>query len=174
MTNPRNSFIWQYLDVPQEEVTAIQESYKNAIPNNTLFYQNLKIDKEYFCNLKILFPALIQCAPWSGFKTDTIHIDLRNSEVHGTLALNIPLEHCEGSTTKFWKSTAPTIIEHTSNNYDYSYFDPKYCEQISEFKLNRPVLFDTDIPHNVVNPQPVWRRAISLRFAKDPWHLVGL
>ena len=125
----------------------------------------------HFLNVEIAQAVLIQMPPMGGIRDDGIHKDM-NLTNKSTLAINIPLENCEGSITKFWKSDKPESIHYTPNGHLYRSFKAVDCEQISEVKLIKPFIFDTNILHSVSNPQNVWRRAISIRFKKDIWHLV--
>jgi hypothetical protein len=71
-----------------------------------------------------------------------------------------------------WESSYDPPIQYTSNGQPYRYFDPTLCKKITEFKLIKPVLFRTDIPHSVSNHSDMIRQAISIRFKEDPWHLI--
>jgi hypothetical protein len=161
-------FIWQYIDIPHEEVCAIQQQVRHNMPNNMLFFQEINISMTHFLDLEIELVALIQIPPMGGITDEGIHRDAPNL----SLAINIPLENCQESITKFWKSDKPKSIKYTSNGHLYKAFNAIDCEQISEVKLIKPFIFDTNILHSVSNPQNVWRRAISIRFKKDIWHLV--
>jgi hypothetical protein len=87
------------------------------------------------------------------------------------LAINIPLENCEDSTTSFWESSVPPIPSKTPNGYTFSTYDKNFCKKIAEYTLDRPILLNTSVPHEVINNSNKWRRAITLRFIDDPWHL---
>jgi hypothetical protein len=164
-------FIWQYVDIPQDEIEKIQQDYRDNLPNNEIFFQHIKIKTTHFLNMELSHTVLIQATPWYGMKDEAIHTDIIVDE--SSLALNIPLDNCAESVTKFWKTDKPVVIRHTVNGgFPYSYFEATDCEQISESKLIKPFIFDTSIPHSVTNPQDVWRRAISLRFKNDPRHLL--
>jgi hypothetical protein len=164
-------FIWKYVDIPQDEIEKIQQDYRDNLPNNEIFFQYIKIKTTHFLNIELLHTVLIQATPWYGMQDETIHTDIMYNQCN--LALNIPLDNCAESLTKFWKTDKPVVIRHTVNGgYPYSHFAPEDCEQISEAKLTKPFIFDTLVPHSVTNPQNVWRRAISLRFKNDPSHLL--
>ena len=167
-------FIWKYLDIPQEEIEAVQAEFKNNLPDNMEFFQGIKINKKTFFGLELQQTVLIQVGPMSGLNDEGIHIDVHHlAYTADRLAINIPFENCEGSITKFWKNKNPVVIKKTPNGYPYADLKKEECDQIDEFKLSRPVLFNASIPHSVTNPQTVCRRAISLRFAVEPWHLVN-
>jgi len=160
-------FIWQYIDPPEDEVIKIQNEFRLKLPNNDLFFQNLDIETTSFYSIKIKTAVLIQAPPWAGCNNEGIHTDINNTK----LAINIPLENCENSVTSFWESLVPPMLHQTPNKHPYKYYDQNHCKKLTEFKLIKPVIFNTSIPHIVTNISNKWRRAISLRFTEAPWHL---
>jgi len=164
-------FIWKYIDIPQDDIEKIQQEFLDRLPNNGLFFQNIKINSTHLLGLRIEVTVLIQMPPMSGFDNYNIHSDYGSPD-RSPLAINIPLQNCAESITKFWKANKPVEIRQTPEGTPYRYINVNDCEQISELKFTKPFIFDTSIPHNVVNPQNVWRRGISLRFLDDPSHLI--
>jgi len=162
-------FIWQYIDLPENEVIKIQNEFRLQLPNNDLFFQSVNIGITEFCSMPLESAILIQVAPKAGIHHTGIHTDINPSE----LALNIPLENCDDSITSFWETFKPLEIRETPNKLFYNYYDPNHCRKIAEFKLTKPVIFNSVIAHNVSNPTDKWRRAISLRFKTAPWHLIS-
>jgi len=163
-------FIWQYLDLPLGEIEKIQQEFRDNLPNNDFFFQYMNIDSTTFLGLEIDGAALIQVPPMGFIDDRGIHTD--STERLSSLAVNIPLENCAESFTKFWKTNKPITVSYTSNNLPYHSFNVEDCEKISELKFIHPFIFDTKIPHSVSNPQHVWRRGISLRFKDDPSFLI--
>jgi hypothetical protein len=160
-------FYWKYQDIPENEIAMLQEKYRKILPNNFEFFQVVPLDIKMFMGLKISRAVLIQVEPNARGR---IHTDFRPEGY--SLALNIPLDNCENSTTTMWEASADVMeIRYTTNKSPYHYYDPNLCKKITEFSLTIPVLFDTSIPHAVDNYSDKWRRAISLRFEPDPWHL---
>jgi|LauGreDrversion4_2_1035121.scaffolds.fasta_scaffold36689_5 hypothetical protein len=160
-------FYWKYQDIPEDEITMIQQQYKKILPNNCEFFQVVPLDIKTFMGLKISRAVLIQVEPNAKGR---IHTDFRPEGY--SLALNIPLENCENSITTMWDAAAEVVeIRYTTNNSPYHYYNPNLCKKITEFSLTKPVLFDTSVPHAVDNYSDKWRKAISLRFEPDPWHL---
>ena len=168
-------FIWKYIDIPIDLVEEIKQEYKLGMTKNEFFLQDVNIKMKKFMGLEIESPALIQVRP-NFLKHLNIHTDEYNTSTinQPMLAINIPLENCENSTTAFWKSNKKPIRKSTPNSFTYDQYFSKHCEKIDEFKLTQPVIFNTQIPHSVINPTNKWRRAISLRFIEDPWHLTKL
>jgi len=164
-------FIWQYINLPIDEVVSMQDAYRNALPDNSHFFQLANIPKnKTFMGMDIHRAVLIQVDANSSIH---IHRDFRPAERLPRLAIQIPLTNCEESITSFWETSSPRPVRSlTPNGHSYEFYDRTTCTKISEFKLTRPVLFDTSILHDVVNPTNKIRQAISLRFVTDPWHLV--
>jgi hypothetical protein len=164
-------FYWKYCDIPEEDIKFIQNLYKENMPSNPDFFQEIAIPIKTFMNLKISIAVLIQASP---LLKGTIHTDYQPKEDSPKLALNIPLENCEDSITNMWSSKNKiTQLYFTPNKSPHHYYDPEACTKITEFRLTKPVLFNTTVPHSVDNMSDKWRRAISLRFESDPWHLVN-
>lgn len=160
-------FYWKYQDIPEDEIAMIQKKYRKILPDNCEFFQVVPLDIKTFMGLKISRAVLIQVEPNAKGR---IHTDFRPEGY--SLALNIPLENCENSITTMWDAAAEVVeIRYTTNNSPYHYYNPNLCKKITEFSLTKPVLFDTSVPHAVDNYSNNWRKAISLRFEPDPWHL---
>lgn len=114
--------------------------------------------------------VLIQVAPNA---IGRIHTDFRPEGYGDKLALQIPLENCEHSTTHIWESSEVPPTQYTDNGQPYNYFEPEKCKLITSFNLICPTFFRTDLPHSVDNPTDKIRKAISIRFKDDPWDLIG-
>ena len=163
-------FYWQYISLPEQEVETIKEEYLKSLPDNDHFFQPLDISVKQFMGLEVQRFVLIQVAPHAQGR---IHTDYRPKEYGFQLALQIPLINCENTITSIWESDYVPPTQYTSNNQPYNYYDPERCTKITEFKLVQPVIFRTDLPHSVDNPTDKIRKAISIRFKNDPWHLIN-
>jgi hypothetical protein len=162
-------FYWQYINLPENDVNEIKNLYLESLPTNDYFFQPLNISIKNFLGLEVQRFVLIQVAARA---TGRIHTDWRPTTHGHQLALQIPLTNCEDSTTSIWASDYEPPTQYTPNGQPYNYYDPSRCKKITEFKLTRPVLWRTDLPHSVDNPTDDVRRAISIRFKEDPWHLI--
>lgn len=162
-------FIWKYLDLDLDEVKKMHEAYLKILPNKfPYFYQNVLVEIKEFMGMELDTTVLIQSRP---FSIGIIHTDhrARNDNI---LAINIPLINCQDSITEFWESDeSNSKVTYTPNGSPYTMISRDKCTKISEFVLNKPVVFNTDIPHSVRNLSSKPRIAISLRFTKDPWNL---
>lgn len=163
-------FYWKHFDIDPKEVEDIQKRYRRVSPKNGHFFQQLHVGIDSFMGLKVQRFILIQVGP---FAVGRIHTDFRPTKYGHQLALQIPLENCENSTTHIWESDYTPPTQYTDNGQPYNYFDPTRCKHVTSFNLTKPTFFRTDLPHSVDNPTFQIRRAISIRFAEDPWHLIG-
>lgn len=163
-------FLWQNIDLDPAEVIDIQSRYLQVLPNNPHFFQKIDIGLTHFLGLEVQKFVLIQVAPNARGR---IHTDWRPSDYGHQLALQIPLYNCENSITELWSSDYTPPTQYTDNGQPYNYYERDRCIKISEFKLVKPVIFRTDVPHSVNNTNTKIRQAISIRFKEDPWHLVN-
>jgi hypothetical protein len=166
----KNNFLWQYVDLDQELVKDLQTVFVNNMPKSTVFFQplNLKIDK--ILGFTVTHSVLIYVPP---LFESMIHTDYRSDNLK--LALNIELENCNHSCTEMWENVDSEVhVRYTELGIPYNFLDKNKCKKITEFKLNRPVMFNTKIPHSVRNWGTEPRLAISLRFSEDPWKLITL
>ena len=163
-------FLWQYIDIDSAEIKELQERYNQALPDNEHFFQSMDLGIKTFLGLEVQKFVLIQVAANA---VGRIHTDWRPSNEGYQLALNIPLSNCEHSITSIWSSDYEPPMQYTDNGQPYNYFEVSRCKKLAEFKLTQPTLFRTDLPHSVDNPTGSIRKAISVRFKQDPWHLVN-
>jgi hypothetical protein len=162
-------FLWKYIDIDPLAIEEIQQYYLKALPANDHFFQQLDLGIDTFMGMEIQRAVLIQVVPNA---VGRIHTDFRPKDFGDQLALQIPLINCDHTITEMWKSTYDPPVQYTTNGQPYRYFDPARCDKISEFRVTRPILFRTDIPHSVSNYSNTIRKAISIRFKQDPWHLI--
>ena len=162
-------FYWERFKIDQEEINFLQDSYRKLLPNNNHFFQSLELPFNTFLGMEVQRFVLIQVAPNA---VGRIHTDWRPTNFGHQLALQIPLENCSESITSIWSSDYVPPTQYTDNGQPYNYYEPDRCTKITEFKLTEPTMFRTDLPHSVDNPTSTIRRAISVRFKKDPWHLL--
>ena len=167
-------FIWKYIDLPEKEVEDLKSRYmdsKESWKSPHFFFQSLDLGIKEFIGRPVFKTVLIMAAPNLVGK---LHIDYRPHD-NNTLAINIPLINCENAITEFWKSSeSSSVVEYTPSGSPYlSCGDRSTCTKIDEYRLVRPVLFNTSIPHSVNNYSDKPRIAISLRLETDPWDLVN-
>jgi hypothetical protein len=163
-------FYWKYFDLDPTEVTKIQELYKKILPKNNHFFQQLDLKITHFLGLEVHRFVLIQVEPKA---IGRIHTDYSPGSYKRQLALQIPLENCEPTTTYIWESSETPPTQYTSNGQPYNHFNPDTCKVVTSFNLTSPLFFRTDLPHSVDNPTDKIRKAISIRFKQDPWVLIG-
>jgi hypothetical protein len=166
-------FVWKYLDLPELAVEELKARYlasQSTWKSDRYFFQSLDLGVKEFMGREVFKTVLIVAAPNLGGK---LHIDHRPHD-NNTLAINIPLINCDNAVTEFWKSNeTSSVIEYSPSGSPYlSCGDRTTGTKIDEYRLVRPVLFNTSIPHVVDNYSNSPRIAISLRLAQDPWDLV--
>ena len=166
-------FIWKYLDLPESEVTELKERYlasRSTWKSDRYFFQTLDLGIKEFMGRPIFKTVLIVAAPK---RIGKLHIDYRPHD-NNTLAINIPLINCDNAITEFWESNEKSsVVEYSPSGSPYlSCGDRTTCTKIDEYRLVKPVLFNTSIPHVVDNYSDKPRIAISLRLVQDPWDLV--
>jgi hypothetical protein len=73
-----------------------------------------------------------------------------------------------------WHKNSDSSLQvlYTPNGIPYNRYNQAECIEVTQFNLIKPVLWRTDIPHNVRNPTSAIRKAISIRFKQDPLHLI--
>jgi len=88
------------------------------------------------------------------------------------LALNFAIANCEGTHTGMYAVTGEQTLTKLPNGITYwKYNDDAEFTELARFDLSKPTLFNTKVPHRVVNPMDTPRISASIRFKKDPWHL---
>lgn len=165
-------FIWQYLDLDPAVVQDIQQRYLSVLSKDKKhFFQPLDIGITKFLDLPIEKTVLIRVDPNTKSAT---HVDQRLKTT--VLAINIPLLNCEQSVTEFWKIVGDNALikKLTPNFVPFYEIDTNKCEKVSQFVLNKPVIFNTSIPHSVHNYSDQVRFGISIRLKEDPWHLINI
>jgi len=136
-------FTWKYIALPEDELLHLLTQCRRVLSNNDLSFQDLDTGITQFLSMPLRRTGLVQVPPNGKFD---IHIDTGKS----ALAINIPLENCEDSTTSFWESSVPPIPSKTPNGYTFSTYDKNFCKKIAEYTLDRPILLNTSVPHEVI------------------------
>lgn len=119
----------------------------------------------YFCIPKNDLSVTDAANPESVF----IHIDAQDEDwtlFEPTLAINLPLEHCEGTTTLFYEK-----IDDTPDVF-YPVYDCGGCAHDSvkeayRFELTQPAILRINVPHGVHNPYETLRVVATIRFNED-------
>jgi hypothetical protein len=99
------------------------------------------------------------------FKTGKIHID--DDAIH-PFRINFPILNCKDTETRFYKVTQNPTTERQLNSIAYHFFNPSNCELVDSFELDRPVIFKTQEPHQVVvNHNKLPRISCTIAFHED-------
>jgi hypothetical protein len=181
----RLDFTWQRLDIAnwpsiQEELQAlpmtIRVKQRSFTPLDTQqTSEQILVRCPRLCqylsdqNLTVWAAGWVHLAAGEGTPP---HIDCYgNAAVQPTLALQLPIQNCESSRTLIYHSKTDR------NHYKRSIFknwryDPADLTLIDSYQLTEPLLFNIRHIHQVQNTGSELRLALSLRFVKDPWHLI--
>ena len=166
-------FVWQHIDIDPAELENIRQLFYNNMPDSKHFWTEVPIGITEFLGLPVHKAVMIQMPPKS---MGVLHVDDRPNG--NCLALNFALEHCEESITEIWKphgTDISTKVGFTTSNTPYTFYPKHRCLKVAEFKVTKPVIFRTDLPHCVNNfSKDKVRKGISIRFEQDPWHLVSV
>lgn len=160
-------FIWKYMDLDTELVEEIKSIYLKNLPkdlNNLNFFNVLPIT----INVPDILGSKVTCCSLI-YKAgnETQKYAHKDPILHSTLALNIPLINCENSVTTLYKDDKHSLhISHRDQLIQILPVDKGTV--LSTYVLDRPILFNTRIFHNVENFSTEPRVAISLRFKKNP------
>ena len=169
---------YKVLDLPFLEIIA--EKILRNLPADYMTSDNyLSMPKELFEPCWPLVKAIETIRPWSDVlcisiisaKPDTslpIHIDSNLED--SPWAINIPIYNCDDvrSYTAFYKTIKDiTPIEKSpKETHGDAYFDYTLdqVEEIDRLHLTTAMLFNTQVPHRVVNGSDKPRIIISVRF----------
>jgi hypothetical protein len=137
-----------------------------VLDNCPIFSQWINSNK-----LQLRIIGIIIVPPYTDNQT---HIDYINNDF-SSLALNMEIENCRIPKTKMFLTDSLPIIAYTPSKIEYwKYEDDAIFTQVEEFDLSQPVLFETQIPHQVCNQTNQRRVSISFRFYEDPEFNVGI
>ena len=157
----------------KEELTALGRS-KLDFFEKAISYKNLP--KEYISHL----PTLIEWFNQHSLKVryfgtystkPTRRMPAHVDDSKNVLALNFPILNCENSATRLFYSQHEPIFKFNTETRWYS-FEENSLEEIANFDLKTPVLFNTRVPHAVENMSDSLRVSATFRFEEDPlWML---
>jgi len=97
-----------------------------------------------------------------------IHIDDSQE-----LRINLPILNCNNTETRFYTTQEPPVKKFLPNGVPYFYIDPDKCQQVDQYILTRPVVFDPIKPHAVFVNNPVLPRiSCTIAFYENIQHLL--
>ena len=105
--------------------------------------------------------AIVTCKPQS---RSPIHVDTIGDQ--HLSAINFPIYNCKDTYTCFYKilnnAEPRTIVQEHGDPYlDY---DPTDLEEIDRMYLHKAAVFNTQVPHGVINDTDETRIILSVRF----------
>ena len=81
-----------------------------------------------------------------------------------TNAINIPMEHCDGSLTLFYELIDETAEDVYYPRYNCGGHEHTNVKEVFRFELNRPAVLRINVPHAVHNPHNEPRVVATFRF----------
>jgi hypothetical protein len=155
-----------------EKIKSIPNSGFSLLPDNQEFIDNCKLFSKWVNDnqLEVSRVAVHILEPNT---TGHLHID-GFSDV-STLAVNLNMQNCEGTQTKFFEVSVPGKKYRTLNGaleYTVFDFDDNTCKEVAYYDLEKPVLFNISKPHRVYNLQDTKRISLSVRFVNHPIDLI--
>lgn len=171
-------FYFKYIEIPNYEAIIAQlRKYVLSLDLNGKYgWHTLDADvlltecellKTFFSDhsLNLRLSGVIITRPYS---TNSIHLDHLGHDF-SRLALNCNILNCETSKTRFYTATKSPVLKHNANKVPYcEYPADTIFSPVCEYTLDRPVLINTQEPHQVINKQNKIRISISFRFYEDP------
>lgn len=154
-----------------KEIEKISKPGFSLLDNNQDFIENCPL----FHNWVVLQGLEISRVAVHILESNTIgylHTDSFSNV--SSLALNMDIQNCAGTQTKFYTVTVPGN-QHTtlSGSLSYTVFDfNKTCTEVDCYDLKKPVLFNISKPHRVYNLKDTKRISLSVRFVLHPLHLL--
>lgn len=174
-----------YCELPEFEscTEELRTWFIPKIPKDLRYSPFTFFDVDQFCQACPKFVELcdtLHCVPSAAVmygilphqvqpENDVPHTD----DLKTALALNFALQHCAGTHTGMYQviKGEQTYTKLPNGVHYWKYNDDTEFNEIARFDLTKPTLFNTHIPHRVVNPMNQPRISASIRFKKDPWHL---
>lgn len=160
-----DTFIWQYMDLDNELVEEVKDIYLKALPtnlNSLNFFNVLPVKVPNINGFKVTCCSLIYKAG-----NETQKYAHKDPLLNSSFALNIPFINCKDSVTTLYKDSNYSLhISHRDQLIQILPVDK--ATVLSTYILDRPIIFNTRIFHNVENFSSDPRIAISLRFDRNP------
>lgn len=179
-----DNFYYQHIDI---------ENYQEIIKEARLYILNKvnSIHHQGFAGLKEVEEFKLNCpsfVAWLNANELTIRIlavHIMNAgqigQLHSDsyteesrLSLNLNIENCDATKTRLYEVSEPGVPVLSNGGYPYFIYkyDPVTCKKITEYDVTSPLLFDTSKPHQVTNYTNKRRVCLTIRFTKDPVHLL--
>jgi hypothetical protein len=170
-----DKFYWSHIDIPNYE--EIQKDFKdqfhyvkpiirpgfNVIKEHIMLFSKNKSLTDFFekNDLIVRTLAIICTRPMD---SQEIHIDYLRADFDH-LALNFEIFNCKNNFTVMYDSfKSPVFKVDAENKIEFFDFDTDKCVEKTRFNLSKPVLFNTQLPHQVYNLTDEPRISISFRF----------
>lgn len=165
-------FLYKFIDMP--DIKEIGERLWRHIPPNlkrTLYQSSLPVHYE---KMQILIDSVNTIHPWSDILTIglviaeprsvvPIHSDINVPHMY---ALNIPIYNTENAMTAFFQNKKDRHPWHATQSHGdaFNFYFHDDMNFLGAFSLIKPAIFNTHVPHSIVNPTDDFRCVLSFRF----------
>ena len=165
-------FLFKFLTMP--DVEEIGQRLWKHIPDHlkrTLYQSSMPVHYE---KLKVLIDSVNTIHPWD----DILTIGLIIAEPHSMVpihsdmnvphmyALNVPIYNTANAYTAFFRSKVdkhPWAAEQKHGDA-FNFYFYEDLEYLGAFSLVQPAIFNTHVPHAIINPTDDFRCVLSFRF----------
>ena len=162
---PADALWWcHFEDEVQEQIPDLIATFESMglQLHQLIFFTNLKndLDMTDHSNSKSMFIHTDrQDDPDSKFDDVPVLTDFPP-----TNAINIPMEHCDGSLTLFYELIDETAEDVYYPRYNCGGHEHTNVKEVFRFELNRPAVLRINVPHAVHNPHTEPRVVATFRF----------
>ena len=125
--------------------------------------------------VKLFEPLNLTIKDVGFFSLSSTTCNIHRDACEEPIRINIPILNCEGTVTRFFKSTKPPILTTQPNGIPYEMEDSSGCILVASAEVIIPTLLRVREPHNVVlfhNNYP--RITCTIKFNEDLEHLLDL
>jgi hypothetical protein len=165
-------FLYKFIDMP--DIEEIGERIWKNIPQELKRTQYRTTEAFRYEKLKILVDSVETIHPWKDISgvgliiaepmsIVPIHTD---HEVPHMYALNIPIYNTAKCATVFFQSKEGKNPWHASQShgdpFDFYFYED--VDRLGGFSLTKPAIFNTHVPHAIINPTNDLRCVLSFRF----------
>jgi hypothetical protein len=165
-------FLYKFIDMPNIEEIG-QRVWKH-MPVDLKTTQYRTIDASHYEKIKILVDSVETIHPWKDILGIGLIIATPNSivpihtdhNVPHMYALNVPIYNTSKPTTWFFKSKEGCNPWYASQGHGdpFNFYFLDDVDMIDAYSLVKPAIFNTHVPHAIINNTDDFRCVLSFRF----------
>lgn len=194
-----DDFLYKHLQISSEQLNCITEEiqqYHSKVKSNNLKTQYYSSDNVFTtntsdvllnCKTLLQYILSLKCGTISGIKfiyafvndPQYPHIDHVTEDgklaTESYLALNFPVKNCHDTEVRFCEPVGKINQElrYLGTGYRARFAIHDQWIVVDRYQLTGPTLVNTNRYHQIVNETLKDRISLSVRFKKNPWHLVA-